>query len=161
MWPPREASAVQPLDNRGLLGSAGPSLPGRPPECSSRLLADAAAILLDEQNKRPCRKFLLTGKVPCSVQVPPCSKCLVFTHGFPQKPLYCGSDSKESICNAGDPGSTPGSGRSPGSLASQRHPGKFPQVPGRRRGKRGFPAAPRGRPRESLFNVSRGPSPLP
>ena len=26
--------------------------------------------------------------------------------------------------------------------ASQRHPGKFPKVPGRRRGKRGFPAAP-------------------
>ena len=29
--------------------------------------------------------------------------------GFP-----CGSDGKESACNAGDPGSTPGSGRSPG-----------------------------------------------
>ena len=29
--------------------------------------------------------------------------------GFP-----CGSDSKESACNAGDPGSIPGSGRSPG-----------------------------------------------
>ena len=42
------------------------------------------------------------------------SKCLVFTHGFPQKPLYCVSDSKESTCNAGDPGSIPGSGRSPG-----------------------------------------------
>ena len=42
------------------------------------------------------------------------SKCLVFTHGFPQKPLYCGLDSKESTCNAGDPGSIPGSGRSPG-----------------------------------------------
>ena len=26
---------------------------------------------------------------------------------------------------------------------SQRHPGKFPKVPGRRRGTRGFPAAPR------------------
>ena len=26
----------------------------------------------------------------------------------------CGSDSKESACNAGDPGSIPGSGRSPG-----------------------------------------------
>lgn len=34
------------------------------------LLADAAAILLDEQNKRPCRKFLLTGKLPCPIQVP-------------------------------------------------------------------------------------------
>ena len=32
---------------------------------------------------------------------------------------------------------------SPGSLASQRHPGKIPKVPGRRRGTRGFPAAPR------------------
>ena len=29
--------------------------------------------------------------------------------GFP-----CGSAGKESTCNAGDPGSTPGSGRSPG-----------------------------------------------
>ena len=29
------------------------------------------------------------------------------------------------------------------------------------RGKRGFPAAPRERPRESFFNASRGPSPLP
>ena len=29
--------------------------------------------------------------------------------GFPR-----GSDSKESACNAGDPGSVPGSGRSPG-----------------------------------------------
>ena len=26
---------------------------------------------------------------------------------------YCGSDSKESACNAGDPGSIPGLGRSP------------------------------------------------
>ena len=31
---------------------------------------------------------------------------------------------------------------STGSLASQRHPGKFPKVPCRSRGKRGFPAAP-------------------
>ena len=36
-----------------------------------------------------------------------------------------------------------------------------PKVPGRRRGTRGFPAAPRQRPRESFFNASRGPSPLP
>ena len=28
-------------------------------------------------------------------------------------------------------------------------------------GSRGFPAAPRQRPRESFFNASRGPSPLP
>ena len=47
------------------------------------------------------------------------------------------------------------------SLNSQRHPGRFPQIPGRGRGKRGFPAAPRERPRESFFNASRGPSPLP
>ena len=39
------------------------------------------------------------------------------------------------------------------SLASQRHPGKFPKVPGRRRGKRGFPAAPRERTQESFFNA--------
>ena len=47
------------------------------------------------------------------------------------------------------------------SLASQRHPGKFPKVPGRRRGGRGFPAAPQKRPRLSFFNASRGPIPLP
>ena len=28
--------------------------------------------------------------------------------------FLCGSDGKESACNVGDPGSTPGSGRSPG-----------------------------------------------
>ena len=28
--------------------------------------------------------------------------------------FHCGSDSKESDCNAGDPGSIPGLGRSPG-----------------------------------------------
>ena len=28
--------------------------------------------------------------------------------------MYCGSESKESACNAGDQGSIPGSGRSPG-----------------------------------------------
>ena len=30
------------------------------------------------------------------------------------KELPCGSDGRESACNAGDPGSIPGSGRSPG-----------------------------------------------
>ena len=30
------------------------------------------------------------------------------------KGLPCGSDSKESACSAGEPASTPGSGRSPG-----------------------------------------------
>ena len=54
-----------------------------------------------------------------------------------------------------------GAATSTGSLDSQRHPGKFPKVPCRRRGKRGFPAAPRQRTRESFFNASRGPSPLP
>ena len=34
--------------------------------------------------------------------------------------------------------------------ASQRHPGKFPKVPGRRRGKRGFSAAARERPEIKL-----------
>ena len=28
--------------------------------------------------------------------------------------MCCGSDGKVSVCNAGDPGSIPGSGRSPG-----------------------------------------------
>ncbi|XP_023976904.1 zinc finger matrin-type protein 5 isoform X1 [Physeter macrocephalus] len=40
-------------------GSACVQLKSEP---RSSLLADAAAILLDEQNKRPCRKFLLTGQ---------------------------------------------------------------------------------------------------
>ena len=40
------------------------------------------------------------------------------------------------------------------SLTSQRHPGKFPRVSCRSRGKRGFPAATRERPRESFFNAS-------
>ena len=73
-----------------------------------------------------------------------------------------GSDSKESVCNAGDPGFDPWVGKIPWrkngfppsilawrvpwteepGLASQRHPGKFPKVPGRRRGTRGFPAVP-------------------
>ena len=35
--------------------------------------------------------------------------CFTFNLGFP-----CGSDSKESACNAGDLGSIPGLGRSPG-----------------------------------------------
>ena len=33
----------------------------------------------------------------------------IYYKGFP-----CGSDGKESACNAGDPGSVPGLGRSPG-----------------------------------------------
>ena len=45
---------------------------------------------------------------------------------------------------------------STGSLASQRHPGKLPKVPGRRRGTRGFPAAPRQRPRECRRLRGRG-----
>ena len=53
MWPPREASAVQPLDNGGLLGSAGPSLPGRPPECVGHIVGESEAGLL--QMKAACR----------------------------------------------------------------------------------------------------------
>ena len=41
-----------------------------------------------------------------------------------------------------------------------RDPAVGPKVPGRRRGERGFPAAPRQRPRESFFNASRGPMEL-
>ena len=36
-------------------------------------------------------------------------ECVRMRQGFP-----CGSDGKESACNVGDPGSIPGSGRSPG-----------------------------------------------
>ena len=46
---------------------------------------------------------------------------------------------------------------STGSLASQRHPGKFPKVPGRRRGTRGFPAAPRQRPRALQYSCLENP----
>ena len=35
-------------------------------------------------------------------------------HSLLRAYIPCGSDGKESACNAGDPGSTPGSGRSPG-----------------------------------------------
>ena len=40
--------------------------------------------------------------------IAPCNYNVLYTH------LPGGSDSKESACNAGDPGSIPGSGRSPG-----------------------------------------------
>ena len=44
--------------------------------------------------------------------------CIVQTHVISTVILLglcaAGSDSKESACNAGDPGSNPGSGRSPG-----------------------------------------------
>lgn len=51
MWPPGEASVVQPLDNGGLLGSAGPSLPGRPPERVGHIVGESEAGLL--QRKLP------------------------------------------------------------------------------------------------------------
>ena len=41
-------------------------------------------------------------------------KAGVFIHGIHALSFPGGSDSKESACNAGDPGSIPGSGRSPG-----------------------------------------------
>ena len=47
------------------------------------------------------------------------------------------------------------------SLTSKRNPGKFPQVTGRSRGKRWFPAASRERPRETFFYTPWCPSPLP
>ena len=43
------------------------------------------------------------------IQATLCSLCPLFLKGFPG-----GSDGEESACNAGDPGSIPGSGRSPG-----------------------------------------------
>ena len=36
-----------------------------------------------------------------------------------------GSDSKESACNAGDPGLLPGSGRSPGEGHVKKHPPRY------------------------------------
>ena len=46
----------------------------------------------------------------CAMSVYVCAcVCIYVCMGFPD-----GSDGKESACNAGDPGSIPGSGRSPG-----------------------------------------------
>ena len=50
---------------------------------------------------------------------------------------------------------------SPVSLPSQSHPEKTPEVTCTSRGKPGFPASTRERPRETFFNMSRGQIPLP
>ena len=71
-----------------------------------------------------------------------------------RKPEVPASPGGEALFRCARPSGVPrGPANSTGSLASQRHPGKLPQVPGRRRGKRGFPTAPRERPRESFFNA--------
>src|SRR5574337_790572 len=49
----------------------------------------------------------------------------------------------------------------PGSLASQRHHEKPPEVTCTSRGNPGFPASTRERPRETFFNASQGQIPLP
>src|SRR5574337_1249248 len=49
----------------------------------------------------------------------------------------------------------------PVSLTSQSHYEKPPEVTCTRRGKPGFPASTRERPREPFFNTSRGQIPLP
>src|SRR5574340_659129 len=49
----------------------------------------------------------------------------------------------------------------PGSLASQSHHEKPPEVTCTSRGNPGFPASARERTRETLFNASRGQIPLP
>src|SRR5574342_716893 len=49
----------------------------------------------------------------------------------------------------------------PVSLAAQSHHEKPPEVTCTSRGKPGFPASTRERPRETFFNTSRGRSPLP
>ena len=46
-------------------------------------------------------------------------------------------------------------------LTSQRHAEKLPEVTGTSRWNPGFPAATQERPRESFFNTSSGPIPLP
>ena len=59
-----------------------------------------------------------------------------------RKPEVPASPRGEALFRCARPSGVPrGPATSTGSLASQRHPGKFPKVPGRRRGKRGFPAA--------------------
>ena len=49
----------------------------------------------------------------------------------------------------------------PVSLTSQSHQEKPPEVTCTSRGKPGFPASTRERPRETFFNTSRGQVPLP
>ena len=58
-------------------------------------------------NTRPCNNIKVSGKVQCMYT------CCLFT--YIENPKYFGgSDGKASAYNAGDPGSIPGSGRSPG-----------------------------------------------
>ena len=65
----------------------------------------------------PINHYRVLGRVPCAIQQVLISylfylffKKLLFLYwGFPS-----GSDGKASVCNAGDPGSIPGLGRSPG-----------------------------------------------
>ena len=78
------------------------------------------------------------GSVPLSLQ-----------EGTPEEGLpwaWCRANGRstrgEALFRCARPSGVPrGPATSTGSLASQRHPGKFPKVPGRRRGTRGFPAA--------------------
>ena len=59
----------------------------------------------------PCPQWLEQCQRPCRPSISICwnSSQVVIIWGFP-----AGSDGKESTCNAGDPGSIPGLGRSPG-----------------------------------------------
>ena len=92
----------------------------------------------------------------------PCADGLILRCAGKAGTPFHASPRGEALFRCARPSGVPrGPATSTGSLASQRHPGKLTKVPGSRRGKRGFPAAPRERPRESFFNASRGPSPLP
>ena len=72
-----------------------------------------------------------------------------------RKPEVPASLRDEALFHCDEPSRVPrGPANSTASLTSQRHPGKFPIVPCRSRGKRGIPAATRERPRESFFNAS-------
>ena len=56
-------------------------------------------------------------KEPSSSEAPPCGMTLALVLGCPYAPIRGfpgGSEVKESACNAGDPGSIPELGRSPG-----------------------------------------------
>ncbi|KAF6083574.1 zinc finger matrin-type 5 [Phyllostomus discolor] len=64
------------------------------------MFRDAAAILLDEQNKRPCRKFLLTG-LP--------GACPQFFR--PGMRFYQLSRNRKALADCANPGDTDGSNR--------------------------------------------------
>ena len=96
---PRSSSSRAPCSTTCSSSAAPqgtPSLPGTGGTAPWRVLSTSAVGRGAELGPECLFKIFLYFPVPC------------LSWGFP-----AGSDSKESACNAGDPGSIPGSGRSP------------------------------------------------